>query len=167
MGALRESLRRWTEALGRLEEAALICLVLAMVGLASIQIFLRIFFSSGIIWAAVALRHLVLWVAMSGAVMATHESRHIKIDILARFLKGRQRVILAVLIDFFSALICLLLALASIRFVRGEFLFDTRTFLQIPGWIVVLIFPLAFFAITFHFGLNGLIKILNLGESGR
>jgi TRAP-type C4-dicarboxylate transport system permease small subunit len=148
-----------------LEQAILVVLLLIMVGLAFTQIFLRILLNTGIIWGDVALRHLVLWVGMFGATVASRESRHINIDILPRLLSGRARALLGVFIDLFSASICLLLALGSLRFVIDEFLSKTIAFLQIPGWMVAVIFPLAFSIITVHFGLNGLAKILRLGKS--
>lgn len=164
MTAIRDIVRRWIEVLARLEQAVLVSLVLIMVGLAFVQILLRIAFSSGILWGDVALRQLVLWVGLFGAMVATRESRHINIDILPRLLTGKRKILLTIVIDSFSAFICLLLTLASFKFVSDEFLFKTKTFLQIPGWIVAVIFPLAFSIITLHFGLNGLAKILSLGE---
>ncbi len=157
--------RRSEGVVNKLEQAILVSLLLIMVGLAFIQIVLRIFFHSGIIWGDVALRHLVLWVGLLGATVATRESRHINIDILPRLLSGKAKTLLGILIDFFSALICLLLTHGGFKFVVDEFLAGTSAFLQIPGWIVALIFPLAFSVITLHFGLNGLGKILSFGES--
>lgn len=165
MPAIRETVCRLADVFNKLEQAILVSLLLMMVGLAFIQIFLRIFFSSGIMWGDVALRHLVLWVGLFGAMVATRESRHIKIDILPRLLTGKAKTLLGIFIDFFSAFICLLLTFGGLKFVSDEFLVKTTTFLQIPGWIVAVIFPLAFSIIALHFSLNGLAKIFSLGES--
>jgi TRAP-type C4-dicarboxylate transport system permease small subunit len=152
------------EVFGRVEQTVLVVLLLTMVGLAFVQIVLRIFFSSGIIWGDVALRHLVLWVGLFGATVATRESRHINIDILPRLLKGKAKTLLGILIDFFSAFVCVLLASAGLTFVRDEFAAKTVAFLEIPGGIAALIFPIAFSIIALHFGLNGLDKILRFGK---
>lgn len=165
MATARDIVHRSAEVFSKLEQAVLVSLLLVMVGLAFIQIFLRVFFHSGIIWGDVALRHLVLWVGLVGAMVATRESRHINIDILPRLLSGKPRKLLGIFIDFFSAFICVLLTLAGVKFVSDEFLAKTTTFLGIPGWIVAVIFPVAFSVITLHFGLNGLAKILKLRES--
>jgi TRAP-type C4-dicarboxylate transport system permease small subunit len=162
---IRIPVRRWIEVFDKLEQATLVSLLLIMVGLAFLQIFLRIFFSSGIIWGDVALRHLVLWVGLFGATVATRESRHINIDVLPRLLSGKSKALLGMLIDFFSALISLLLTIAGIKFVIDEFLVKTTGFLQIPGWVLAVVFPLAFSIITIHFGLNGLAKVVSSGES--
>ncbi len=165
MEPIRSIIRRWEAAFNKLEHAILVSLLLVMVALAFIQIFLRIFFSSGIIWGDVALRHLVLWLGLFGATVATRESRHINIDILPRLLHGKAKSLLGILIDFFSAFVCLLLIYGGLKFVRDEFLSQTTAFLQIPGWFLAIIFPLAFSIITLHFLLNGLTKILRFGES--
>jgi len=161
---IRRVFGRWTEVLCKLEDGILISFLLIMVGLAFVQILLRLLFSSGMIWGDVALRHLVLWVGLLGATVATRESRHINIDILPRLLTGRAKAVLAVLIDFFCTLVALILTRAGFTFMRDEFLSGTTTFLQIPSWIVAVIFPLAFLVITIHFGLNGLTKILDPGK---
>ena len=160
-------IRRWADVFGRIEQTLLVVLLLVMVGLASLQILLRILFSSGIIWGDVALRHLVLWVGLVGAVLATRESRHIAIDVLPRILKGRTTVFLGIFTDFFSAFIGILLTRAGLTFVRDEFLSHASTFLGIPGWVLAVIFPLAFSTIAFHFCLNGLVKLTMLGEPDR
>jgi TRAP-type C4-dicarboxylate transport system permease small subunit len=162
---VRTIVRRWEEVFTKVEHTILISLLLIMVGLAFLQIVLRIFFSYGILWGDVALRHLVLWVGLFGAMVATRESKHIHIDILPRLLTGKAKALLGILLDFFSAFVCLLLTFAGFKFVSDEFMMKTTSFLQIPGWIVAVIFPLAFSIITVHFGLNGLVKVLGLEES--
>lgn len=165
MEAIRNLVRWWDNGFSKIEQVILVSLLLVMVGLAFLQIFLRIFFSSGILWGDVALRHLVLWVGLLGATVATREAKHIHIDILPRLLAGRARILLSILLDFVSAFVCLLLAWAGFKFVRDEFMTKTTSFLEIPGWIVTVIFPLAFSVITIHFGLNGLRKIFGVKES--
>ena len=59
------------DRIGRLAETAILVLLLtAMMLLASSQIALRNFFASGFAWADEALRLMVLWLAMIGAVAA-------------------------------------------------------------------------------------------------
>jgi TRAP-type C4-dicarboxylate transport system permease small subunit len=160
-----QAIQRCEHVVARVEQTLLVALLLAMVGVASLQIFLRILFSSGIVWGDVALRHLVLWAGLVGAMLATRESRHIAIDIIPRILKGKASVLLGILSDFFSAFIGALLARAGFIFMRDEFLSQASTFLGLPAWVPVLIFPIAFFTITFHFILNGLARLTRLAES--
>ena len=81
------------DRVGRWLENSLLSIVLvSMILLASGQIGLRNLFGSGFPWADEALRLLVLWVAMLGAVAASRENRHISIDILSRVLPERPRM---------------------------------------------------------------------------
>ena len=67
----------------RLEEVVLVLLVVLMVSLGFLQILFRNLISVGIVWIDPIVRHLVLWVALLGASVATRENRHISIDVLA------------------------------------------------------------------------------------
>ena len=126
-----------------------------MVGLAFLQIVLRIFFATGIIWGDPLLRHLVLWVALLGATMATKEGKHINIDVISKLLPDRGKAAVQALTDFFSTFICILLIEASRKFMRDEFQAGAFAFLNIPTWTVAVIFPVAFGLIALRFAISG------------
>jgi TRAP-type C4-dicarboxylate transport system permease small subunit len=66
-----------------IEDYALVALVGLLVVFAGLQIVLRLFFESGIVWADALLRHLVLWTAMLGAMTAARENKHLAIDAIS------------------------------------------------------------------------------------
>jgi TRAP-type C4-dicarboxylate transport system permease small subunit len=139
----------------KLEYLVLVFLLTVMVGLAFLQIFLRIFFATGILWGDPLLRHLVLWIALLGAATATKEGKHINIDVISRVLPDRGKVAIQALTDLFSTFICLLLIQASLKFIRDEFQVATLAFLNIPTWAVAVIFPVAFGLIALRFAIRG------------
>ena len=139
----------------KLEYLVLVFLLTVMVGLAFLQIFLRIFFATGILWGDPLLRHLVLWIALLGAATAAKEGKHINIDIISRVLPGRGKVAIQGLIDLFSTFICILLIHASLKFIGDEFQTGVIAFLKIPTWIVAVIFPVAFGLIALRFAISG------------
>ena len=57
----------------RCEDFALIGALITMLAIALMQIVLRNFFDSGVLWAETFSRVLVLWLAMLGAMVATRE----------------------------------------------------------------------------------------------
>ncbi len=67
----------------RLEEILLVSLVVLMVSLGFLQILFRNLISVGIVWIDSLVRHLVLWIALLGASIATRENRHITIDVIS------------------------------------------------------------------------------------
>ena len=139
----------------KLEYVVLVFLLTVMVGLAFLQIFLRIFFATGILWGDPLLRHLVLWIALLGAAMATKEGKHINIDVISRVLPGRGKVAIQALTDLFSTCICVFLIQASLKFIRDEFQAGTLAFLKIPTWALTVIFPVAFGLIALRFAMSG------------
>ena len=125
----------------RLEEVLLIFLLALMVLLAFLPILFRNVIATGLIWIDPLLRHLVLWVALLGASMATRQERHIKIDLLSNYLPvARQRVVQGGL-DLLAALVCLSLVLPGIDFVRDEAQAGKSLILGIPLWFSQAIIP--------------------------
>jgi TRAP-type C4-dicarboxylate transport system permease small subunit len=122
-----------------------------MILLGSTQIILRNFFNSGFGWADEALRLMVLWVAMFGAVAASREQRHISIDILSRVLPDSAKVWVAILVDGFTAAIALILAWYSWIFVADSYEFQDRLLNDLPAWLFQLVLPVAFFLIAYHY----------------
>jgi TRAP-type C4-dicarboxylate transport system permease small subunit len=146
------------KALTKAEEAILITLLSVMVVMAFLQVVLRNLFSTGIFWADILLRHLLLWLGFLGAAIATSENRHINIDALRRFLSPRVRSAVEVLTDLFAAGICYLLARASWTFVQGE-IADRRTvFADIPSWYAQIIIPVGFGLLVVHFVIRAILR---------
>jgi TRAP-type C4-dicarboxylate transport system permease small subunit len=146
------------KALTRAEEIILITLLSVMVVMAFLQVVLRNLFSSGILWADIVLRHLLLWLGFLGAAIATSENRHINIDALRRFFSPRVRSAVEVLTDLFAAGICFLLAKASWTFVQGD-IADHRTVVEnIPSWYAQIIIPVGFVLLFIHFVIRALLR---------
>ena len=64
MGNLKKFFSLIGSILSWTEEAFLCLLLFSMILLACVQIFLRIFYSSGILWADPLLRYMVIWVGL-------------------------------------------------------------------------------------------------------
>jgi TRAP-type C4-dicarboxylate transport system permease small subunit len=153
-------LKKIDKALTKFEEYILITLLFVMVVMAFLQVALRNLFSSGILWADVFLRHLLLWLGFLGAAIATSENRHINIDALRRFFSKRMRSAVEVLTDSFAAAICFLLARASWTFVQGEIADRRVLFGDIPSWYAQVIIPVGFGLLVVHFAIRALLHTM-------
>jgi len=143
--SLMGSIISWTEM-------AFLCLLLfSMILLACVQIFLRFFYSSGILWADPLLRYMVIWVGLFGAAVATKQSQHISIDIISHLVPEKFLPWLHWFINFFSASVCIVLTYAAIIFVRDEAFYGGRGILDIPSWWLNLAYPIAFGIIASRF----------------
>jgi len=126
--------------------------LLAMVFLSSLQILLRNVFDSGLLWIDPVLRHLVLLLAFTGAVVATGIKRHVQINALGRLLRGKAQRVGGTVIAASAAAISLALAHASLVLLKDEIEFSEILFLNVPSWVVVAVFPVAFLVLAFRFG---------------
>jgi TRAP-type C4-dicarboxylate transport system permease small subunit len=135
---------RFLRIVSFVEDAILIVLLTAMIGLAVAQILLRNFFESGIAWADPLLRALVLWIGLTGALVATRLDNHISINVLNRYLTPRAKLLARVFVDFFTAAVCGVVAYHATRLVVLEYGSGTIAFEPVPAWLVELVIPVAF-----------------------
>jgi TRAP-type C4-dicarboxylate transport system permease small subunit len=143
------ALERWVS---RIEALILGVLLATMLGLASTQIVLRNLFDAGISWADPLIRAMVLWIGLLGAVAAARRNKHIRIDILGRYLGARIGGMALVVGDAFTAAVAAVIAWHGGRMVGMEIEFETIAFSGIPAWTLQLVIPGAF----------GLISVLYL-----
>ncbi|MEJ2453315.1 MAG: TRAP transporter small permease [Candidatus Thiodiazotropha sp.] len=147
-------LNRLKQLLIRLEEGLLVLMLSAMILLATWQILVRNLFDYGFFWADPALRMMVLWLALLGAIAATRDDRHIRIDLVSRFLSARGKAWVQIINDLFSAVVCGLIAWHAGRLVYFEWQDGSELFGGLPAWLGESIIPLGFglMALRFLFG---------------
>ena len=141
---MQRFLLRSYQALLATETFLLLFFLFAAIFLASTQIILRIFFDNGIFWADSALRIMVLWIGMIGAMFASRSNRHIRIDILSRYLPEKIKGHLWQLTDLISAAVCISVAYYSIQFIQYEYEDGVLAFANVPVWLCESIIPIAF-----------------------
>lgn len=137
--------------LHRLEDGLLVTLLSLLILLASTQIFLRNFFDSGIVWIDPLLRMLVLWLSLIGAAVAARQQKHIQIDVLTRLLKPGPLRAVMMLVNLFSAGICLTIAWTGTTWIMFDYQDQVTGFLGIPAWMLEIIIPLSFTLIGLRF----------------
>lgn len=157
-----ERLRQFGTAV---ENALLVLLLSAMMLLAVGQIALRMFFDSGLLWADELLKILVLWIALVASIAAARSRRHLRIDILSRYVPQRFSRLPELLVDLFAAAICGLIAWHSLQFILLS-LGDT-VLVDVPAWITQCILPVAFLLMCYRFTLHFLSGVLGLVRGNR
>ncbi len=145
-----------------LEDALLALMLLVMVVLAVVLIVLRNVFDSGLVWGDELLRILVLWLCLIGALAASRDDNHLTIDVISRFLPLRSQLMVRILTDLFTTVICAVLAWHSWNFVRIEAEFGSRVLGDWPSWVVQAILPLGFGLISYRYLTHTLRKTLQL-----
>ena len=144
-------INRLLRVINRLEDGFLVLMLATMVVLAGAQIAWRNFFGAGIGWADPLLRTMVLWVALSGAVIASRTDNHIRIDFFTRYFPKRFLPVVQRLVYLVCIAVCALLAWHGARFVHLDYEYGTTAFAGIPAWITELIIPIAFFMMALRY----------------
>lgn len=151
---MKEALEKLRQLLLRLEDLLLGLVLAGMILLASSQILLRNLWEYSIPWGDPSLRLMVLWVTLLGAMAATRDHNHIRIDLLSRYLPPRLKQAAGRVTDLFAALVCALLAWHAARFVLFE-LEDGSRFLDLmPLWPLQLVMPAGFGIMALRLLLN-------------
>lgn len=137
--------------INRLEDGLLVLILSSMIVLAVFQIISRNLFAEGVVWIDPLLRTLVLWIGLTGAVVATRSNHHIRIDIFTKYLPAIVQPYIERLVYVFTLSVCLLISWHSARFVYSEFEYGTMAFAAVPAWLTALIIPLSFFLIALRY----------------
>ena len=153
---------RLDEKISRVEQVSVTILLTMMILVAFFQIVLRNFFNTGISWGDSLVRYLVVWVGFIGAAIATKEGKHINIDVVSRWLSGPESNYLRLVSHFFSAVICGLLTLAAIKFIRFEAQMGGTAFFKLPVWVPEIIIPVTFALMTLRFAVRFLSEIARI-----
>lgn len=148
-----------TKPLHSLEDFTLAALVLTLIALAIMQIAMRNLADSGFVWAENALRILVLWIAMFGAMRASRDGEHIAIDILRRYFSGRLQLLTTWAALLFSGNLCMIAAYYSWEFVMLEKEDGAIALLNIPVWFCEAIIPFGLACIACRFIYQALILV--------
>ena len=144
-------IKKLNDYLSSIESAIIVVLVLFMIVLSFSQVAMRNLFSSGITWADICLRHIVLWVGFIGASLATQQGRHITIDVITKFLSPTWKAAADVLTSLVSFAFGIVFIFSSIDFVKSEYEAQSIAFLGIPFWVIQLIIPIGFGLISLRF----------------
>ena len=132
--------------------AALLLLLALVFG----QVLARNFFETGIPNAEILSRYMVLYVAFFGAVLAVERHKHIRIDVVAAWMRPDSIRKLRYPLYLISAVLCGVMTWAAIRFWYD----DWQYVADHERWssVLALITPFGFFLLSLHFLLGGLFR---------
>ena len=130
------------QGLHAIENGLLALLLSSMIGVAALQVIMRNFLDSGLYWGDSAVRVMVLWVAMLGAMVASRNDDHIRIDLVNHFLPDNVKRHTRRIINFFTCAVLVLFTWSSAVFVGYEYEDQTMAFGQVPAWMCEIIMPI-------------------------
>jgi len=149
----------------QLENFIVYALLTILILLSFAQVAGRLLFNKGLPDADPIIYHLVLWLALLGAVLATREKQHITIDIVSRFVSGSFLNIIQLITGVFTSGVCGILAFIAIRFLKDEMKYNSMKIIGLPIWVFQIIIPLSFALMCIRFSINTSEIFLKLFQS--
>lgn len=134
-----------------LENGLIVALLGFLIVFASAQIVLRNVFSIGVTWADGLTRMIVLWLALLGALAASRDGRHIRMNAVTQWLPPRLQSAAGLASDLFAAMVSGALAYLSFEFVRDSRTYGDVLLGQFPAWWFQAVMPVAFALIAYRF----------------
>jgi C4-dicarboxylate transporter DctM subunit len=125
------------------ERWLLVAVVLAMIALPTLETVVRRFTGAGVPGAAVYTEHLTLWVGFLGALLATATNHHLALSTVEMLPKGRPQNFARNFGAAVTALVCGVLAYASLDLLLADRTrVDTLPLKVIPGWFLRWVLPI-------------------------
>jgi len=147
-----------------IEDGLLVALLVLLIVMSGGQILFRNLFGVGLMDLDSFSRVLVLWLGMLGAVAAARHKKQINVDVLSPRLPKRMRAVVGVVMDLFTVAISLVVAYYSWSFLQIEFESGATLFASVPAWTTIIILPLAFGLMAFHYTLHAIAGIFQLRQ---
>lgn len=146
-------LRKAERALALAESALLVIVLSAMIALAFLQVALRQFFHSGILWGDTLARHLVLWVGFLGAALAASDDKHFAWEAASQT-GGKAGAAMKLAANLAAAAVSFMLASAAWQFFLDEKASGTVLLtigaLAVKTWLMALAIPAGFALVALH-----------------
>ena len=141
-------LTKLDETLAFVEKALLVFLFSSLILLIVLNILTRNLFNYSFQIILEAAPGVVLWLALLGSTLALKQHRHIKLELLLRYMGRRSRSFARIFSGLIGLSITAVLFVASIEFVINEMeIFG-------PGGWVSVVFPLFFLLASFRYALQ-------------
>ena len=143
--------------LAAIEDGLLVVLLALLIALAAGQIALRNLVDTSLLWADPAIRVMVLWIGMVGAMVATRFDKQISVDAVSRFLPPRFKAAARIVTDLFTSAVCAVLAWNAVRLIVEDRSSGLMVFGSVPLWVCELVLPLAFGVIALRYLASGVL----------
>ncbi|MBQ27766.1 MAG: hypothetical protein CMH81_06465 [Nitrospiraceae bacterium] len=145
--------------LAKVEEIGLFVLLMAMLLLAVAQVIQRNVTDSAPMWVDIMLRHMTFAIGMLGASLATHADKQIHIDIVARLLPERSRLIMRLVVGLATIGFCLVILRAGWQTHVMEREFSQLLFFGFTSADSLLVIPIVFGLMSLHLVLRWLFDL--------
>jgi|TARA_B110000003_G_scaffold67886_1_gene68861 TRAP-type C4-dicarboxylate transport system permease small subunit len=146
-----------------IEDILIVSFIGGIIGLSVIQIFMRLAFNSGLMWADELIKLFVLWATLIAAISASRQNKHLKIDLISKMINTKHALLLETFTGLVTCTICWVIAWNAFRYVGLTFDFDEKVLIDTSAWVVYSIVPVAFSLMGYRYltiSMHNLLKFL-------
>jgi C4-dicarboxylate transporter DctM subunit len=141
---LDPNLPPWRRLAWQAENALIVVVLMAMMGLPVLEILLRRLFNTGVSGSSTIVQHLTLIVGMLGGAIAAREGRLLALSPAQTLLTGRAREAARIFSSGFAAAVSGFLCATSYHYVMDQKPLGKVLVYGIPVWVIQMILPLGF-----------------------
>lgn len=157
------------KSLVKIEKILLIVCFIALVLFAFLQVVLRNFFDTGIHWADVFNRLLVLWIGIFAATVAASENKHLSLEVLTKFLPEWAWPVVNIFTNIFVIVVAAFATYYSYLFFQDQLMYESADLLfqGVPKAYFSVVFPVGFGLISFRYFVKLLKGLYQVGGGDR
>lgn len=156
-GKLAAVLRRVDRVAGKVEQVVLVGVLATVVMVGVAQTFATKLFGHSFLWSFDAVRAGTFTIAMLGAAFASHQARHLSMDLVSRKLSPKLRQIVRLLMGTFTVAATSLFFYSGVRLTSA--LWNEAGSHAVPPHLIALMIPVGCVLIIFHTLLHLLIDV--------
>jgi C4-dicarboxylate transporter DctQ subunit len=118
-----------------------------------IDVVLRYFFLSPMIWVTEVTEYSLLWVTFLGTAWLLRKKGHVIMDLVVNKIKPEHQAKLNIIMSLIGLIVCLLLTTYGIKVILNVFERQLllSTILTPPAWIIFIVIPIGSFLLTIQF----------------
>lgn len=162
MDKLIEKNNKLVAVIHSVENWVLVLITAAIVIFSGLQIVLRNVFESGIAWVPPLLGTLVIWVGLLGALIATRNNAHIKINILTTYLADRYKPFAFTVSHLFSAIVLFVFFYYTIEFVKLDLDSEAKAFANVPVWVAQAVLPATCLLMAVRYAVYAIVNVFEI-----
>ena len=148
-------MKKFFKVYDNIEEKALIVSLCITVILTFAQVVLRYVFNNSLSWSEELIRYLFIWQCWLGISIGERYDKHLKVDIIMNFVKGKKMKIINLIAEIFSLAFCIFLVYFGMTIVMMTVEKESvSAALRIPLYIVYFALPFSAFMAGIRYSIN-------------
>ena len=139
-------MKKFAKMYDEIEAKVLVGSLVITVGIIFLQVVMRSVFNSSLSWSEELARYIFIWQIWLGMSIGLRENKHIRVELIFNFIKGRKAKTLNIISSVLCIFFCLFLMYYGGKIVQNSIMKSTvSAAMRAPLWIIYLALPFSCF----------------------